>query len=181
MDMNKIASPFSQAERDALFEKIFRELRIAPIDSTHVEEVRLENRQWFRRYVGHAFQNYYCVAHKIGKYIIVWKYCSNEVIFIAEYELPFEIFSDKGYNFWMKKQTPNKNFYFEHCEWNDKKGVYYVESYPEGIIPDKFVCTDVTEKNSVSCLWNKIHPHEDIETQSIDNSIFYNFIVKYWE
>ena len=181
MDMKKIASPFSQAKRDALFEKIFREHRIAPVDSSHVEEIRLENQHWFRRYVGHSFQNYHCIAYKIGSCIIVWESRSEKVIFITESELPFEVFSDHEYDFWLKKRIADDNFYFEHCEWNKSEGIYYVESYPEGIIPDKFVEPDKKEKRSGCYSWVKMYPHDDVETKSVDNTIFYDFIVKYWE
>ncbi len=181
MDIQKIASPFSQAERDALFEKIFREHRIAPVDSTHVEEITLRDRHWFRRYVSYAFQNYYCIAYKIGNYIIVWKSRSEKVMFIAEFELPFDVFSDHDNDFWLRRQTTEKNFFFEHYEWDSLEEVYYVATYPENVVPDEFVEPDKNKKISGDHPWVKMYPHDDIETKSVDNTIFYEFIVKYWE
>ena len=181
MDLNKIASPFSQAKRDAIFEKIFREFRIAPIDSSHVEEIRLQDRHWFRRYVRFAFQNHHCIAYKIGRYIIVWKSRSDKVLFIGESELSFVVFCDQECDFWLKKQLEDGNFYFEHYTWNKLEEVYYVETYPEGITPDEFVEPDEKSIKSGDCPWVRMYPHDDIETKSVDNSIFYEFIVKYWE
>ena len=180
MDLQKHASPFSQAERDALFEKIFRELRIAPVSSSHVEEVCLHETRWYRRAIDYAFANFDCVCYAIGRFIIVFNAHSEQPIFAVEHEQDFDVFSDQGLDFWLKKHT-GYSFYFERYVWTKSEALYYVETYPEETVPDNFVQAPKNDVAPKDHQWIKMYPHEDIETKSVDNSVFYGFIVKYWE
>lgn len=180
MDILQKKHSFSQTEKCAFFEKIFREHKIALVDSHHVSEVRFSGRWWYRKDLTVAFSTLECTAYKIGRCLIVWKGRSDIPIFLMEEETPFEVFSAGKYDFFIRKEISGKDFCFERCKWLPSEQIYIVEQYAAGIIPKDFLPQNDgiirTQRE-----WLRMYPHEDIETKSVDNTIFYEYIVKFWQ
>lgn len=180
MDMSKKRHFFSEAEKCAFFEKIFREHKIVPVDSYHVEEVKLNERWWYRKNLPYAFSTLNCTAYKFGSYMIVWKSCSAEPIFLMECEQPFEVFSIEKFDFFIRKTLSDGGFCFERWTWEPSDKNYVMEQYANNTIPADFSSKeDKTIRNKPE--WLRMYPHEDIETKSVDNTIFYDYIVKFWQ
>lgn len=171
----------SEADKCAFFEKVFKEHQIALIGDDIVEEVKLKSPFWFRKSLNPKFSTLQCTAYQFGHYAIVWKGRSNIPVFLLEYELPFELFSLGEYNFLLRKTLADGNYCFERYIWEPSEQAYWVEKYAPTVTPAEFVKLpkddDIIRRERS---WVRMYPHEDEETQSKDNSIFYGFIVKYW-
>ena len=180
---DKYLAPISQAEKSQFFEKIFRELHIAPVDSENVHKVAPKDTIWLRQRISRHFANYHCTSYVIGRYVIVWKGYSTEPIFLAELEEPFDIFSLGECNFLLRQFTSDGQCLFTYYCWDKTTGTYQVTEYEPSVEPDEYRRISEFKYNRpvVKHQWNRIYPHHDEETQSVDNRIFYDFIVKYWE
>lgn len=180
MDMSKNKHSFSEAEKCAFFEKIFKEHKIVPVDSQHVDEIKLDGRWWYRKNLPCTFSTLQCTAYKLGKYMIVWKSCSDEPIFLMEYEQPFEVFSIKKFDFFLRKTLSDGSFCFERWTWEPSTKSYVMERYADNTVPADFTPEEEKIVRSEG-EWLYLYPHEDIETKSVDNTIFYDYIVKFWQ
>ena len=167
--------PVSQAEKCKFFEKIFRELNIAPLNNQYVYEVKWNGLMWLRKAVSRRFYTLECSCYQLGKYAIVWKARSSDVLFLMECDVPYEMFSISGFDFFIRKKCDD-SFIIERYTWDKEENVYEKTAYAKGFVPDDF-----TENYSLGSKheWNKIRPHKSPEIKSVDNEIFYHFIVKY--
>lgn len=180
MDILRKKYFFSETEKCAFFEKIFKELKIAPVDSDHVAEIKLNECLWYRKNIPFLFSNFHCTAYKFGKYMIVWKGCSDEPIFLMEYEHPYEVFSIEKFDFFIRKKLSDGGFCVERYTWEPSGKNYVMERYANNTIPTDFSSKeDKTIRNKPE--WLRVYPHKNIETKSVDNTIFYDYIVKFWQ
>lgn len=181
MHINDRTAPISQAEKSTFFEKIFKEHHIALIGSNNVERVALQNDTWIKQRVKFHFASSEVVCYCIGRYIIVWRGHSSVPLFLGEFEEPFSVAPLGGYNFMLRKHLANNDLAFERYAWSPSAQMYEVTSYAPDEITREFDNLQFCLPPAEEILWNRIYPHEDEETQSVDNRIFYDFIVKYWE
>lgn len=180
MDIAKNRHFFSEADKCAFFEKIFKEHHIVPVDSRHVEEIKISGRYCYRKSLTAAFSTLECTAYQYGRYLIVWKGHSATPIFLMEYEFPFKIYSLGKYDFFLRKETADGRFCFERYTWKPKEQVYISEQYGVSVVPEDFSFEETRVVHN-SNEWLRIYPHKSIETKSVDNTIFYEYIVKYWQ
>ncbi len=180
MKQTEIVRLFSQAEGDAFFEKLFREKRTAAVNSAAVYEVKLNGRTWFRRGLSRAFHSLICTAYQIDNYLIVWENHSDKPIFMAKSELPFTCICIGELDFMLRVETPDKNFFFERCIWQPSENEYKIDVLPIGEVPEEMDKAIDMPPSHREHIWNRIYVMEE-GIRSIDNSIFYKFIVNWWE
>lgn len=181
MDIKENLHLISEADKCAFFEKVFREHHIALVNSDAVEEVKWRDPHWFRKAISETFSTLQCVAYQFGHYAIIWKGRSNIPVFLLEYELPFKLFSIGEYDFLLRKSLADGSFCFERYIWEPSEHAYWVEKYAPEVTPAEFVKVDQDDDHSRrEHSWVRMYPHDDEETQSVDNRVFYDFIVKYW-
>ena len=178
--MNKIKEKkylLSEADKYRFFEKIFKELKIALVDSDHVCRVKYSGHYWLRQCLCRSFLTIECCGYKFGRYAVVWKGLSNIPLFIMEFDCPFDIFSIKEYDFLLRKEIQGLNN-FERYTWQPSTGQYLITTFPPEIAPEEF--TNIRQRHyPEEHPWCRIFPHKNAEVKSTDNTIFYDFIVKY--
>ncbi len=174
-EKKEILHPVSDAERCRFFEKIFKELQIAPVDCQYVCAVKKDEYTWLKKPISRKFYTLDCSCYQIGKYAIVWKARSNEVLFLMECEQPFEMFSLDEYDFFIRK-TVADSFQIERYTWNESNHAYEKTTYDKGFVPEDFKETHRTGRKHD---WSRLRPHRSPDIRSLDNSIYYDFIVKY--
>lgn len=167
----------SQADKYAFFGKVFEECQVALVNSDCVVKVRQHGKSWLKKYFRPYHSNWVCTIYKIDHYVVVWKGSSDIPIFIADFECPFDILPTSGYDFFLCKQL-NGRTCFERYTWQPAKQGYLVEEMDQAPSSDEYL---QVKKKAIyrDTEWDRIWPHEDIETRSVDNRIFYGFIVKY--
>ncbi len=171
---------FGQAEKSAFFEKLFREKKVAAVASDAVYEIGYNGVLWLRKGLSRVFHTLECTAYQIDNYLIVWKNFSDEPIFMAVSELPFTCVSLGEKDFMLKFETPNKDFFFERCSWQPSKENYEVTPFPIGETPSDLERAVQTPPSTKEHVWNRLFIRKE-SIQSYDNTIFYEFIVKWWE
>lgn len=167
--------PVSAAEKCMFFEKVFRELKIAPINNQYVCEVKWNGVTWLRKSVSRRFYTLDCSCYQLGKYAIIWKARSSDVLFLMDSDVPYEMFSIAGYDFFIRKKYDD-NYVIEHYAWDQATNTYDKITYEKNFIPDNFA-ENYSPGNKHE--WSILHPHHSREVKSVDNEIFYNFITKY--
>ena len=181
---DKYLAPISKAEKSKFFEKIFREHHIACITGLDVFRVALKDHMvWLRQRISRYFTNPDCTCYVLGRHVIIWKGYSNEPIFMAEIDEPFDVFSIGKCDFLLRRFTANGEYLFSKYQWVKEKNTYLETEYEPSVVPDEYcrISEHECHRPITKHQWNRIYPHHDEETRSIDNRIFYDFIVKYWE
>ena len=170
----------SEADKCAFFEKIFKELHIALVDSDRVAEVKWIGYAWLKKLLPKCFSTLERTAYHFGNYAVIWESRSNKPVFITELNCPFELYPADECDFFLCK-TINDVSVVERYSWEPSERGYIIKRFADNFIPEEVLQARAQRKAPKEFSWNRLYPHKNIETKSVDNTIFYDFIVKFAE
>lgn len=179
MNKNEKTYLLSKADKCAFFEKVFRELQIALVDSDRVAEVRWNEGLWLKKFLPKRFTTLERTAYCFNRYAVVWQNRSNVPVFMAEFDCPFDLFpAENEYDFFLRKTIDNKVF-VERYTWQPSQQNYLVTAFPPDVMPAGFDEIQRQPYKPKEFSWCRLFPHKNVEVKSVDNTIFYDFIVNY--
>ncbi len=167
--------PVSEAERCAFFEQLFKNQKIAAVNSNFMCRVAMCNGFFYRKDISRRFHNLEITGYQIGNDIIIWQSRSDKLLLLQQNNEAIDLFgSKKGYNFFIRRLSKDGILY-EKYTYDPKEEAYSVEISTR--VPTDFDEHAVSAGHPHS--WVRMFPHEDEETKSTDNTIFYGYIRKY--
>lgn len=185
--MNKTIVPFiNEVEKRAIFEEIFKETKIAVLDSNRIYRIK----PWFldessrqtviaflKRRVPELEDNYILKFYQVGHYLLVFTRSTEELILALSIQGSLELLSLKDNEFVVKLDT-GRACSFEKYTYDSKEKTLskeVLEACPaDCTLPEK-------ASNYGQSSWGKIFVHPEEETKSTDNDLFYGYIVPLWE
>lgn len=172
----KTVVPINEVEKSRFYEKVFKEHKIAIVNSDYVCEVMFENGLWMRRNISRKFYNLEIAIYQINSYLIVFLARSEMPVLLKEFDHPIEISVVSEHDFIIKHVFANEESY-ERYQWLEKEMKYEVVDCGN-VVPDNY--KPIPPRGS-DHQWLRVYYRSNSELKSVDNTIFYSFIAKYWE
>ena len=179
IDMEKKYNvPISEAEKNKFYETVFKEHKVAIISSDYVCEIKLEttNKFWMRKNISRKFYNMEIAIYQVHNFLIVFLARSETPILLKKFDHPIELSADEGHDF-IIKHISDKGETYEKYQWLERKQEYAAINYGD-VVPDGY--TPLPQRGS-DHQWQRVYYRSNPELKSIDNTIFYDFVAKYWE
>ncbi len=162
----------NEVEKRIAFEEIFKENHIAVLDATHIFEIKERNSGFLRKSVSSLAEGYHMRIMKLGKYILAFRTSDGHLFLLLQNR---ELVSFKENELIFRKEESNCVF-FEKYTFDAASGCYFFEILDEA--PADCVLPESSKREH---LWAKVFVHPEVETQSVDNSLFYGYIVPFWK
>ena len=174
----KFNVPISEAEKNKFYKNVFQKHKVAIISSDYVCEIKLEkdHKIWMRKNISRKFYNMEIAIYQVHNFLIVFLARSETPICLKEFDHPIELSAGEGHDFMIKHISETGETY-EKYQWLEKKQEYAVINYGD-VVPDGY--TPLPQRGS-DHQWNRVYFRSNPELKSIDNTIFYDFVAKYWE
>ena len=186
MDDLRIISPLGKAELESVFEKIFKNYRVVPINGTDVFETLYDakRRLWMKKRVSRALLSSGVVGYVIGQYVLVYDMMDKEKVLLVEdlgslANSPICLFPCIGdkreRDFILRSDTGDGIFTYTLYRWNPED-CSYTASYLGTREPK---CIGKPYESSVTHNFNRMYIRKE-GTQCSDNTIYFDYIKKYW-
>ena len=131
----------SKADKEAVFEKIFKNYRIVPVNSHDVFEVMYDTKThlWMRKRISRSMVSENLIGYLIGRYIIVWKFESEEPLLVLESSSDWDccLLPCEGLDFALRSINSSGMFVYQHYKYLPQEGCYEVRDLGENQ-PDHF-------------------------------------------
>ena len=77
--------PVSEAERCAFFEQLFKNQKIAAVNSNYICRVGMSNGHFYRKDISRRFHNLEITGYQIGEnLVVIWQSRSGKVLFLQQ-------------------------------------------------------------------------------------------------
>ena len=168
----------SKADKEVVFEKIFKNYHIVPVNSLDVFEVMYDTktRLWMRKRISRSMVSENIIGYLIGRYIIIWKSGSEESLLVLESGSDWDccLLSCGGFDFALRRINSEGMFIYQYYKYHPRKECYEVKDLGERQ-PENLGEPYQSQTHQWSRMWIR---KEGII--SADNIIFYDYIVRYW-
>lgn len=171
--MKKIKLPLiNEVDKRTAFEDIFKENHIAVLDASHIFEIKEKNTWFLRKSVSSIAEGYHMRIMKLGKYLLAFRIPDGHLFLLLQNR---DLVSLKENELILRKETDGHVF-FEKYSFDPQEECYFFEFLDE----EPTDCS-LPEPSQNNHSWAKIFVHPEVETQSVDNSLFYGYIAPFWK